>query len=106
MEDDDGALAVLELEMPRSAPLVTDVHQALFAIGVHISNVQVSVRGDCVVERLSVAERDGSPLAAGRHLDVQIAVMEVVQRRLVDSVRPGVIGARNAAPPFAGQAVG
>jgi UTP:GlnB (protein PII) uridylyltransferase len=92
--DDDGALTVLELEIPRTEPVVPEIHQALYDIDVHISKIEVSVRGDTVVERLHLAERDGSCLAAERHLQVQNEVMDIVQRRLVASVRPGLASAR------------
>lgn len=90
VDDDEGVLSVLELEIPRTEPVVADIHQALFSIGVHIEAVEVRVRPGSVVERLRLSERDGTRLAAERHLDVQTAVMDVVQRRLVDSVRPGL----------------
>jgi len=94
VDDDEGVLSVLELEIPRSEPVVADIHQALFAIGVHIEAVEVRVRPGSVLERLRLSERDGTRLAAERHLDVQTAVMDVVQRRLVDSVRPGLVVVR------------
>lgn len=94
VDDDEGALTVLELEVSRAEPVVADVHQALFAIGVQISGLSVAVGADSVVERMQLSEADGSRLAAERHLEVQTAVMEVVQRRLVESVRPGLVSAR------------
>lgn len=88
IEDASGGLSTLELEIPRQQGVVSDIHQALYAIGVHISSVELHVRADAMVERLKLSERDGARLTRERYLAVQNEVMDIVQRRLIDSVRP------------------
>jgi hypothetical protein len=106
VDDDEGVLSVLELEIPRTEPVVADIHQALFAIGVHSPRWRSALRGGSVLERLRLSERGRPRLAAESHLDVQTAVMDVVQRRLVDSVRPGLVVVRSGPQEERTSAVG
>lgn len=85
---EDGALSVLELEIPRSQEVMSEVHQELSDAGVRIAGIEVQVTHDRVVERLRVTEPDGHPVSRSRHLELQTVVMGAVQRRLCDSVRP------------------
>ena len=88
VDDTDGTLSVLEIEIPRRQEILGDVHQALFEVGVQISNVELQVHADRVVERLRLVEADGSPIFRDRHLEVQTTVLAVVQERLVESEPP------------------
>ncbi len=88
VDDSDGSLSVLEIEIPRNQAVLGDVHQALFKVGVQISNVELQVHNERIVERLRLVEHDGSPVCSDRHLEVQTTVLEVVQKRLVESMPP------------------
>jgi UTP:GlnB (protein PII) uridylyltransferase len=96
VEDSEGSLSVLEIEIPRKQDVLGEVHQALFEVGVQISNVELQVQGDRIVERLRLVESDGSPVSSDRHLEVQTTVLEVVQSRLVDSVAPAAVSRESA----------
>ncbi len=88
VDDPDGSLSVLEIEIPRDQQVLGEVHQALFGVGVQITNIELHVHSERIVERLRLVEQDGSPVCRDRHLEVQTTVLEVVQKRLVESVRP------------------
>lgn len=84
VDDGDGQLCVLELEIPRSQEVLGEVHQALFRVGVHITHIALQVSDERIVERLRLNEKDGAPLGRDRHLEIQTTVLEVVQRRLLE----------------------
>jgi hypothetical protein len=88
VDDSDGSLSVLEIEIPRNQEVLGDVHQALFRVGVQIVNVELQVHSERIVERLRLVEKDGSAVCRDRHLEVQTTVLEVVQKRLVETMPP------------------
>ena len=100
VDDADGTLSVLEIEIPRQQEILGDVHQALFDIGIQTSNVELQVQADRVVERLQLIEADGSPVFRDRHLEVQTIVLAVVQQRLVASTPPPAAGEAPAEAPM------
>jgi hypothetical protein len=81
-----GGLSLLEIEVPRSQRSLVDVHQALNAMGIEFSNVEVQVGPDSVLERLGLTDRGGGPISPGRHLEIQTTVLEVMQARLLESL--------------------
>ena len=84
----DGSLSLLEIEIPSDQGVLGEVHQALLDAGFQISKVELHVHRGRIVERLRIAERDGTAIADERRLEVQSQVLDAVQLRLLDSVSP------------------
>lgn len=90
LEDDSGALATLEIETENRAGLLLAVSRALYAQQVQVLRSEVHTIGDRVVDRFRVAELDGSPVAAERRLEIQVAVLSAAEpaKRLSNSSNP------------------
>jgi UTP:GlnB (protein PII) uridylyltransferase len=91
IDDEEGALSTLEIETEDRSGLLLSVSRALF--GQNVQVVRCEVRTDAarrVVDRFKIAERDGSPVGAGRRLEIQVAVLGAIEpaKRLGSSTYP------------------
>lgn len=78
IEDREGAFATLEVETGDRSGLLLSLAQALFQQRVQIIGSQVKTNGSRVFDRFSIVELDGSPISAGRRLEIQVAVLTAV----------------------------
>jgi [protein-PII] uridylyltransferase len=78
IEDREGAFATLEVETGDRSGLLLSLAQALFNQRVQIIGSQVKTNGSRVFDRFSIVELDGSPISAGRRLEIQVAVLTAV----------------------------
>src|SRR5690606_32730252 len=90
LEDSSGALATLEIETENRAGLLLAVSRARFAQQVQVDRSEVHTIGNRVVDRLRVAECDGSPVGPERRLEIQVAVLSAAEpdKRLSPSTAP------------------
>jgi UTP:GlnB (protein PII) uridylyltransferase len=91
IDDEEGSLSTLEIETEDRSGLLLSVSRALF--GQNVQVVRCEVRTDAarrVVDRFKIAERDGSPVSAGRRLEIQVAVLGAIEpaKRLGNSTFP------------------
>jgi [protein-PII] uridylyltransferase len=78
IEDREGSFATLEVETGDRSGLLLSLAQALFNQRVQIVSSQVKTNGSRVFDRFSIVELDGSPISAGRRLEIQVAVLTAV----------------------------
>jgi [protein-PII] uridylyltransferase len=78
IEASDGSFATLEVETGDRSGLLLALAQALFKQRVQIVSSQVKTTGTRVYDRFSIVEFDGTPISAGRRLDIQVAVLTAV----------------------------
>jgi [protein-PII] uridylyltransferase len=78
IEDREGSFATLEVETGDRSGLLLSLAQALFNQRVQIIGSQVKTNGSRVFDRFSIVELDGSPISAGRRLEIQVAVLTAV----------------------------
>ena len=78
IEDREGSFATLEVETGDRSGLLLSLAQALFNQRVQIIGSQVKTNGSRVFDRFSIVELDGSPITAGRRLEIQVAVLTAV----------------------------
>lgn len=78
IEDREGSFATLEVETGDRSGLLLALAQALFNQRVQIIGSQVKTNGSRVFDRFSIVELDGSPISAGRRLEIQVAVLTAV----------------------------
>jgi [protein-PII] uridylyltransferase len=90
IEGSDGSFATLEVETGDRSGLLLALAQALFQQRVQIVSSQVKTTGTRVYDRFSIVEFDGSPINAGRRLEIQVAVLSAVDP---------IIGHRPSASP-------
>ena len=88
IEDQQGALATLEIETDNRAGLLLSLARTLYAQHVQIVHSEIrTIEGRCH-DRFQIAELDGSPVGMARRLEIQVAVLTAAEpaRRL--STRP------------------
>jgi UTP:GlnB (protein PII) uridylyltransferase len=78
VEDDDGALSILEVETDDRSGLLLSLSRALFQQRVQIEQSQVKTNGARVRDRFKIVELNGSPISDERRLQVQVAVLTAV----------------------------
>jgi len=83
-----GALSLVEFRLPSECRILESLVGTLTAIGVQILHIQVQRQRDHVNHRLRVAECDGSEVFAPRRLEVQHALMSLVEGSLTSARRP------------------
>jgi hypothetical protein len=84
----EGALSLVEFCLPTQCRILDSLVATLTAIGVQILHIQVQAGGDHVKHRVRVAECDGSAVNAPRRLEVQRALLELVECALRNVRRP------------------
>lgn len=91
IEDASGALCTLEVETDDRSGLLLSLARALTAQGVQIVRSEVKTIGTRVVDRFSVTELDGSPVAPARRLELQVGVLSAAEpaKRLSTPAPPG-----------------
>jgi len=62
--DRSGHLKVVEISRSNARPLVSTLHQALFALGVVVTSYQVQATSSGLQERLELSSADGAELDA------------------------------------------
>ena len=88
IEDDDGALCTLEVETDDRSGLLYTLARALSNQKVSVERSEVRTVASRVLDRFTLAEQDGSPIAEGRRLHIQVAVLSAIEA-LAWSPRPG-----------------
>jgi hypothetical protein len=88
VEGAGGALSLIEFRLPLECRILDSLVGTLAAIGVQILHIQVHAHQDHVAHRLRVAECDGSNVAAPRRLEVQGALLGLVEAALRNVRRP------------------
>lgn len=83
-----GALSLVELRLPSDCRVLESLVGTLAALGVQILHIQVRKHRGHVDHRLRVAECDGSEVASPRRVEVQKALLELVDRALRNVRRP------------------
>ncbi|HEX6271858.1 MAG TPA: hypothetical protein VFZ53_02405 [Polyangiaceae bacterium] len=83
-----GALSQVEFRLPSECRILESLVGTLAAVGVQIQHIQVQTRRDHVNHRLRVAECDGSDVPPPRRLEVQHALLGLVERALGNARRP------------------
>ena len=83
-----GALSLIEFRVPSECRILESLVGTLAAIGVQILHIQVRNHRDHVDHRLRVAECDGSLVASPRRVEVQRALLELVECALSNVRRP------------------
>jgi hypothetical protein len=83
-----GALALVEFRLPSECRILDSLVGTLAAVGVQILHIQVRKQRDHVNHRLRVAECDGSEVLSPRRLEVQHALMSLVEGSLTNVHRP------------------
>lgn len=79
LEDENGALDVLEVETDDCSGLLWAITRALFEAKVQIISSQVNTQGARVKDRFAVVELSGAPVSSERRLAIQIAVLSALQ---------------------------
>lgn len=87
IEDDDGALCTLEVETDDRSGLLYALARALSNQKVNVERSEVHTVASRVLDRFTLAEQDGSPIAEGRRLHIQVAVLSAIEA-LAWSPRP------------------
>lgn len=88
VEGAGGALSLIEFRLPSECRILESLVGTFAAIGVQILHIQVSARSDHVAHRLRVAECDGSNVGASRRLEVQGALIGLIEGALRNVRRP------------------
>jgi UTP:GlnB (protein PII) uridylyltransferase len=90
IEDASGALCTLEVETEDRSGLLLSLSRALHAQKVQIVRSEVRTRGGRVFDRFVITEIDGSPVAAMRRLEIQVAVLSAAEpaKRLTTAPPP------------------
>lgn len=83
-----GALSLVEFRLPSECRVLDSLVGTLAAVGVQILHIRVRKQRDYVNHRLRVAECDGSEVLAPRRLEVQHALMSLVEGSLTNVRRP------------------
>lgn len=84
----NGALSLIEFQLPSQCRVLESLVGTLAALGVHILHIQVRTHRDHVNHRLRVAECDGSAVNAPRRTEVQHALLDLVEGALHNVRRP------------------
>lgn len=87
IEDEDGALCTLEVETDDRSGLLFTLARALSNQKVSVERSEVRTLASRVLDRFTLAEQDGSPIAEGRRLHIQVAVLSAIEA-LAWSPRP------------------
>jgi [protein-PII] uridylyltransferase len=87
IEDDDGALCTLEVETDDRSGLLFTLARALSNQKVSVERSEVRTVASRVLDRFTLAEQDGSPIAESRRLHIQVAVLTAIEA-LAWSPRP------------------
>lgn len=80
LEPQPGVLSQLEVETRGPRGALKELVTALLALRVQLVGVQSKRVGEHQVERFTLAELDGGPLRPQRRLELQVAVMEALER--------------------------
>jgi hypothetical protein len=83
-----GALSAIEFRLPSECRILGSLVSTLAAVGVQIMHIQVQPQADQVNHRLRVAECDGSAVNAPRRLEVQHALLGLVESAIRNMRRP------------------
>lgn len=78
LEDDEGALSVLEVETGNRSGLLLALARAFAAQEVTILRSEVRTEDSRVLDRFTLVELDGEPISEDRRLQVQVAVLGAV----------------------------
>lgn len=79
IEDVDGALCTLEVETDDRSGLLFTLARALSNQKVSVERSEVSTVNSRVLDRFTLAEQDGSPIAESRRLHIQVAVITAIE---------------------------
>jgi hypothetical protein len=83
-----GALSAIEFRLPSECRILESLVSTLAVVGVQIMHIQVQPHADQVSHRLRVAECDGSAVKAPRRLEVQHALLGLVECAIRNVRRP------------------
>jgi len=83
-----GALSQVEFRLPPECRILDSLVGTLAALGVQILHIQVRPQRGEVDHRLRVAECDGNDVPPPRRLEVQHALLGLVERALGNVRRP------------------
>ena len=83
-----GALSQVEFRLPSECRILDSLVGTLAALGVQILHIQVRPQRGQVDHRLRVAECDGTDVPSPRRLEVQRALVGLVERALRNVRRP------------------
>ena len=84
----NGALSFIELRLPSECRILESLVGTLAALGVQILHIQVRTQPSHVDHRLRVAECDGSDVNPPRRVEVQHALLGLVEHSLDNVRRP------------------
>lgn len=92
IEDENGSLSTLEVETEDRSGLLLALSRALHAQRAQIVRSEVRTEGNRVLDRFVITEVDGSPVSAGRRLEIQVAVLSATEpaKRLTSVPPPPV----------------
>jgi UTP:GlnB (protein PII) uridylyltransferase len=93
IEDENGALATLEVETEDRSGLLLALSRALHAQRAQIVRSEVRTEAGRVLDRFVITEADGTPVGAARRLEIQVAVLSATEpaKRLTSSPPPPVV---------------
>jgi hypothetical protein len=83
-----GALSHVEFRLPSECRILGSLVGTLAALGVQILHIQVQPKSDHITHRLRVAQSDGSDVPMARRLEVQHALLALVECALRSVRRP------------------
>jgi UTP:GlnB (protein PII) uridylyltransferase len=84
----NGALSFIEFRLPSECRILESLVGTLAALGVQILHIQVRTQRNHVDHRLRVAECDGSDVNVPRRVEVQHALLGLVETALDNVRRP------------------
>jgi DNA-binding NarL/FixJ family response regulator len=76
---DPGSLSILEIKTPRRHSVLPIIRGLLFDLRIQIIRAESRVIDDRITERLHIVEFDGAPISSHRHLQVQMAVLGLLE---------------------------
>lgn len=90
IEDENGALATLEVETEDRSGLLLALSRALHAQRAQIVRSEVRTEQGRVLDRFVITEQDGTPVSPGRRLEIQVAVLSATEpaKRLTSQPPP------------------
>lgn len=78
LEDERGALTVLEVETDDRSGLLWTITRALYRQNVQIVGSKIRTEASRVYDRFTIVELDGSPIRDARRLTIQVEVMTAI----------------------------
>lgn len=90
IEDDNGALSILEVETEDRSGLLLGISRALHALRVQVVRSEVKTNNGRVLDRFVIAEVDGSSVSDFRRLEIQVSILSAAEpaKRLASSPPP------------------